>query len=464
MYVLQVAFPFGMDANGSPVPNSAQFHRHDAQRQADPLPRYNGIERLKKRIGNYRQHHTVCGPRFNQSFSDACEQQSMETVVLHKRSLQHKAKKAPKKASKAAAQEPPINVPPAIKQEPDFGHRLSPDFADLDECAAALERDAATIGLNDSDTLNIIISELSDLDNVDFPDFKQEPGIEPNWHKPQMSSRLGGGQLGSSKGQGIPAMSASVVPMNETLVPIQSIKQEPRSTLSMPFVVPPPMPQSLAAQQVDLNRNVGGPRPFGHQVNTVHFASKNVMASGAPVSQFPIVPKQGLLLAPPHQQPLHMPHNAFNKHPFAAMPMQNATHFMGPRPNAMRFPPHQPANRQQPMMRAPLMRPQMANWTAMPNSTGMAMQPQHQVFMQQPCRPPFMHATAASASTTNTDWRNSAMMPPQQSIHFNDNGNSLEFLENLAVGDASNFPAQDLLSSLDSVVTADDFDDILGTV
>lgn len=448
-----------MDANGSPVPNAAQFHGHDPHRQSDPLPRYNGIERLKKRIGNYRQHHTVCGPRFNQSFSDACEQQSMETVVLHKRSLQHKAKKAPKKATKApahAAEPPSINVP-AIKQELDFGHRLSPDFADLDQCAAALERDAATIGLNDSDTLNIIISELSDLDNVDFPDFKQEPGIESNWHKPQMNS-LGGEQLGASKGQGNPAMSASLAPMNETLVPIQSIKQEPRSTLSMPFVRPP-LPQSLPAQQVDLNRSVGGPRPFANQVNTVHFSSKNVMASGGPGSQFPIVPKQELLLAP-HQQPLHMPHNVpFNKHQFAAMPMQNAANFMGHRPNAMRYPPHQPQHRQQPMMRAPLMRAQMANWTAMPDNTDMAMQPQPQVFMQQPCRPPFMHA-----NTTNTDWRNSAMMPPQPSIHFQDNGNSLEFLENLAVGDASNFPAQDLLSSLDSVVTADDFDDILGTV
>lgn len=60
----------------------------------------NGIERLKKRMGQYRQHHTECGPRFDQSFSGACEQQSIETVVLQKRFLENKAKKAAKKVDK----------------------------------------------------------------------------------------------------------------------------------------------------------------------------------------------------------------------------------------------------------------------------------------------------------------------------------------------------------------------------
>lgn len=66
----------------------------------DTINKCNGIERLKKRIGNYRQHHTVCSPRFDQSFSGACEQQSIETVVLQKRFLENKAKKAAKKADK----------------------------------------------------------------------------------------------------------------------------------------------------------------------------------------------------------------------------------------------------------------------------------------------------------------------------------------------------------------------------
>lgn len=73
------------------------------QQQAPPdtiAKANNGIERLKKRMGQYRQHHTECGPRFDQSFSGACEQQSHETIVLQKRFLENKAKKAAKKADK----------------------------------------------------------------------------------------------------------------------------------------------------------------------------------------------------------------------------------------------------------------------------------------------------------------------------------------------------------------------------
>lgn len=60
----------------------------------------NGIERLKKRVGNYRQHHHECRPRYEQSFSGVCEQQSNETAILQKRYEQNKAKKAAKKADK----------------------------------------------------------------------------------------------------------------------------------------------------------------------------------------------------------------------------------------------------------------------------------------------------------------------------------------------------------------------------
>lgn len=60
----------------------------------------NGLDRLKNRMGKYRQHHTECGPRFDQSFTGACEQQSVETVILQKRFLENKAKKAAKKADK----------------------------------------------------------------------------------------------------------------------------------------------------------------------------------------------------------------------------------------------------------------------------------------------------------------------------------------------------------------------------
>lgn len=68
----------------------------------------NGLERLKKRMGQYRHHHTECGPRFDQSFSGSCEQQSMETVVLQKRFLENKAKKAAKKADKKQPENPSL--------------------------------------------------------------------------------------------------------------------------------------------------------------------------------------------------------------------------------------------------------------------------------------------------------------------------------------------------------------------
>lgn len=60
----------------------------------------NGIERLKKRVGNYRQHHHECRPRYDQSFSGVCEQQSTETQILQKRYHETKMKKAAKKAEK----------------------------------------------------------------------------------------------------------------------------------------------------------------------------------------------------------------------------------------------------------------------------------------------------------------------------------------------------------------------------
>lgn len=95
------------------------------------------------------------------------------------------------------------------------------------------------------------------------------------------------------------------------------------------------------------------------------------------------------------------------------------------------------------------------------------MRPQHQMYMQQhensqrmttqynhamnQQRPPNVHVTP-DKMTMNPDWRhtNTTIMSQQQSINFNDNGNSLEFLDNLPVGDTSNFLAQDLLNSLDN--------------
>lgn len=95
------------------------------------------------------------------------------------------------------------------------------------------------------------------------------------------------------------------------------------------------------------------------------------------------------------------------------------------------------------------------------------MRPQHQMFMQQhgnqqqrmptqfghmnqQRQQPNVHPVPNDKMAMNPDWRHTATMSQQQSINFNDNGNSLEFLDNLPVGDASNYTAQDLLSSLDN--------------
>lgn len=95
---------------------------------------------------------------------------------------------------------------------------------------------------------------------------------------------------------------------------------------------------------------------------------------------------------------------------------------------------------------------------------GAMMRPQHQMFMQQQqhgnqqrMSTQFGHMNQRQQSNIhappdkmvmNTDWRHTAILSQQQTINFNDNGNSLEFLDNLP--DTSNYTAQDLLSSLDN--------------
>lgn len=73
---------------------------HIQIQQPETQSKHNGIDRLLRRMNHYRQHHTDCGPRFDQSFTGACEQQNIETTVLQKRFLENKAKKAAKKADK----------------------------------------------------------------------------------------------------------------------------------------------------------------------------------------------------------------------------------------------------------------------------------------------------------------------------------------------------------------------------
>uniref|UniRef100_A0A1B0DLK3 Neurogenic mastermind-like N-terminal domain-containing protein n=2 Tax=Phlebotomus papatasi TaxID=29031 RepID=A0A1B0DLK3_PHLPP len=72
------------------------------QQQSDVLPpkRQAVVDRLKRRIENYRRRQSDSVPRFNQTFNSVCEQQNLETSVLQKKFLESKAKKAAKKTDK----------------------------------------------------------------------------------------------------------------------------------------------------------------------------------------------------------------------------------------------------------------------------------------------------------------------------------------------------------------------------
>lgn len=52
---------------------------------------------FRRRIETYRRRQSECVPRFDQSFSGACEQQNLETSALQKRFIEGKAKRQAKK-------------------------------------------------------------------------------------------------------------------------------------------------------------------------------------------------------------------------------------------------------------------------------------------------------------------------------------------------------------------------------
>lgn len=66
----------------------------------DSMPKNTGVDRLARRMNDYRQHHNDCGRRFDDTFNGACQQQTLETTALQKRFLENKAKKAVKKTEK----------------------------------------------------------------------------------------------------------------------------------------------------------------------------------------------------------------------------------------------------------------------------------------------------------------------------------------------------------------------------
>ncbi|XP_050676970.1 neurogenic protein mastermind-like isoform X2 [Leptidea sinapis] len=65
-----------------------------------PPKRQAVVDRLRRRIETYRRRQTECVPRFDQSFTGACEQQNLETSALQKRFLEGKAKRQAKKTER----------------------------------------------------------------------------------------------------------------------------------------------------------------------------------------------------------------------------------------------------------------------------------------------------------------------------------------------------------------------------
>lgn len=68
------------------------------------------FDRLKKRMNLYRKRQNESIPRFDQTFSGICEQQSIETDLLQKRFIESKAKRVAKKADKKQADVAPSIV------------------------------------------------------------------------------------------------------------------------------------------------------------------------------------------------------------------------------------------------------------------------------------------------------------------------------------------------------------------
>ncbi|CAG4940475.1 unnamed protein product [Colias eurytheme] len=65
-----------------------------------PPKRQAVVDRLRRRIETYRRRQSECVPRFDQSFTGACEQQNLETSALQKRFLEGKAKRQAKKTER----------------------------------------------------------------------------------------------------------------------------------------------------------------------------------------------------------------------------------------------------------------------------------------------------------------------------------------------------------------------------
>lgn len=100
-----------MNGNSNPANNMQQINNFNSNNMPSNINNNNNnaelnpkrqavFDRLKKRMNLYRKRQNESIPRFDQTFSGICEQQSVETNVLQKRFVESKAKRVAKKADK----------------------------------------------------------------------------------------------------------------------------------------------------------------------------------------------------------------------------------------------------------------------------------------------------------------------------------------------------------------------------
>lgn len=61
------------------------------------------LDRLKKRLEGYRNHHEDVKPRFEQTINGVNEDQKQQTLILRQRFVESKARKSQKKGDKKSA-------------------------------------------------------------------------------------------------------------------------------------------------------------------------------------------------------------------------------------------------------------------------------------------------------------------------------------------------------------------------
>lgn len=71
------------------------------------VPRHSAVmERLRRRIELFRQHHNTCESRYDSTAMDRLEQDRQQTLALHQRCLQNKAKRSNKHRQPSSGGEP----------------------------------------------------------------------------------------------------------------------------------------------------------------------------------------------------------------------------------------------------------------------------------------------------------------------------------------------------------------------